>query len=265
MTITVQRRLMWLLAVGQVAVLLGLALYPINSIMIRLPFLMVAFTLWATALALAWPQKPVRWTIAGLPLVLGLVLVLPGRTVDTADLRARMVMALRHYDGVTYLWGGENSFGIDCSGLVRRARMDAEWSYAFAHLDSGAIRRALSLWWFDQSAFAMGQLDRGITVHLDEVENLATCPQYRYLPGDFAILGGVHVVAALGEGTWIEADPSEKKVLILPGIPIAKYVPGGAEDLKVGAKIFIGAAQKQADGSLSAPNVAVGRDIDPPQ
>jgi cell wall-associated NlpC family hydrolase len=136
--------------------------------------------------------------------------------VDTVDLRARMVTALRHYDGVTYVWGGENSLGIDCSGLVRRARMDAEWSYAFARLDPGAIRRALSLWWFDQSAFAMGQLDRGTTIKLSEVESLATCPKERYLPGDFAILGGVHVVAALGDGTWIEADPAAEKVLTLP-------------------------------------------------
>ncbi len=216
MTITVQRRLMWFLAAGQVVVLVGLALYPINSIMIRVPILGLGCTLWATALALAWPYLRWRWSVAALPLVMGLVLVLPGRAVNTADLRARMVVALRHYDGVTYVWGGENAVGIDCSGLVRRARMDAEWSYAFAHLDPGAIRRALSLWWFDQSALAMGQLDRGTTVHLGDVADLATCPQDRYLPGDFAILGGVHVVAALGEGTWIEADPSAEKVLILP-------------------------------------------------
>lgn len=211
-----QRRWMWLLAVGQLVVLLALAVYPINSIMFRLPFLTLLLTLWTTILTLAWPWRRLRWSVVGVPIVLLVVLLLPGRAVDTADLRARSVAALRHYDGVTYLWGGEGSIGIDCSGLVRRARMDAEWSYAFAHLDPGAIRRALSLWWFDQSAFAMGQLDRGITVRLDEVENLATCPHDRYLPGDFAILGGVHVVAALGEGTWIEADPSEKKVLILP-------------------------------------------------
>ncbi len=216
MTTIVQRRLMWLLVVGQVAVLVGLALYPINSIMIRLPMLALGFTLWATALALVWPQRRWRWAVAGLPLAVGLVLLLPGRVVDSEDLRDRMVTALRRYEGVTYVWGGENAVGIDCSGLVRRARMDAEWSCAFAHLDAGAIRRALSLWWFDQSALAMGQLDRGTTVHLGDVANLATCPQNRYLPGDFAILGGVHVVAALGEGTWIEADPAAEKVLILP-------------------------------------------------
>ena len=49
------------------------------------------------------------------------------------------------------------------------------------------------------------------------------------------------------------------------GIPIARYAPGSAADLKVGAKVFVGAARKKADGSLTAPNIAVGRDIDPPQ
>lgn len=216
MTPIAQRRLMWLLAVGQLLVLVGLVLYPINSIMIRLPMLAVGLILWATALALAWPQRRLRWAVASVPLALGIVLLVPGRAVDTADLRARMVAALRHYDGVTYVWGGENAVGIDCSGLVRRACMDAEWSYAFAHIDPGAIRRALSLWWFDQSALAMGQLDRGTTVRLGEVPDLASCPSEHYLPGDFAILGGIHVVAALGDGTWIEADPAAGKVLILP-------------------------------------------------
>jgi len=68
-----------------------------------------------------------------------------------------------------------------------------------------------------------------------------------------------------GQDLLVKYKDGEKKVLIPPGIPIAKYVPGTADDLKVGAKIFVGGAAKQADGTLLAPNVAVGRDIDPPQ
>ena len=68
-----------------------------------------------------------------------------------------------------------------------------------------------------------------------------------------------------GQDLLVKYKDGEKKVQIPPGIPIARYVPGTADDLKVGAKIFIGAAQRQTDGSLNAPNVAVGRDIDPPQ
>jgi hypothetical protein len=68
-----------------------------------------------------------------------------------------------------------------------------------------------------------------------------------------------------GQQLLVKYKDGEKKVLIPTGTPIAKYVPGTAADLKVGAKIFVGGAAKQADGSLLAPNVAVGRDIDPPQ
>ena len=63
----------------------------------------------------------------------------------------------------------------------------------------------------------------------------------------------------------VKYKDGEKKVIVPPGTPIAKYVAGSAADLKVGKKIFVGGAAKQADGSLLAPNVAVGRDIDPPQ
>ncbi len=68
-----------------------------------------------------------------------------------------------------------------------------------------------------------------------------------------------------GQNILVKYKDGEKKVLVPAGIPIAKYAPGTAADLKVGAKIFIGAAKKEADGTFSAPNIAVGRDIDPPQ
>ena len=68
-----------------------------------------------------------------------------------------------------------------------------------------------------------------------------------------------------GQDLLVKYKDGEKKVIVPPGTPIAKYVAGGAEDLKVGKKIFVGGAKKEADGTLLAPNVAVGRDIDPPQ
>src|SRR5262245_38465950 len=68
-----------------------------------------------------------------------------------------------------------------------------------------------------------------------------------------------------GQNLLVKYKDGEKKVIVPPGTPIARYTPGSAADLKVGAKIFVAAAQKQPDGSLIAPNVAVGRDIDPPQ
>src|SRR3954469_17552420 len=68
-----------------------------------------------------------------------------------------------------------------------------------------------------------------------------------------------------GQDLLVKYKDGEKKVLVPACIPIAKYEPGSAEDLKVGKKVFVGGAAKQADGTLLAPNIAVGRDIDPPQ
>jgi hypothetical protein len=68
-----------------------------------------------------------------------------------------------------------------------------------------------------------------------------------------------------GQDLLVKYKDGEKKVIVPPGTPIAKYVAGSAADLKVGQKVFVGGAKKEADGTLLAPNIAVGRDIDPPQ
>ena len=47
-----------------------------------------------------------------------------------------------------------------------------------------------------------------------------------------------------GQDLLVKYKDGEKKVIIPPGIPIAKYVPGSAADLKAGAKIFIGGARR---------------------
>jgi hypothetical protein len=91
-------------------------------------------------------------------------------------------------------------------------------------------------------------------------------PQWDNRPGSTMTNANVATMVAGkdGQDILVKYKDGEKKVLVPPGIPIAKYVPGSAEDLKIGAKIFIGAARKQEDGTLTAPNIAVGRDIDPP-
>ena len=56
----------------------------------------------------------------------------------------------------------------------------------------------------------------------------------------------------------------EKKIVVGPDCPIVSYAPGDKADLKPGAKVFIGAATKQADGTLSTARINVGRDAAPP-
>ena len=68
-----------------------------------------------------------------------------------------------------------------------------------------------------------------------------------------------------GQDLLVKYKDGEKKVAVPPGTPIARTVPGTAADLKVGSKVFVGGARKQDDGTLLAPNITVGRDVDPPQ
>jgi outer membrane lipoprotein SlyB len=63
-----------------------------------------------------------------------------------------------------------------------------------------------------------------------------------------------------GQTLMVKYKDGEKKVVVPPNTPIVSYTPGNPGDLKVGAKIFIVAAKKEADGSLSAPGISVGRD-----
>jgi len=75
----------------------------------------------------------------------------------------------------------------------------------------------------------------------------------------------VEEVAAVGEHEIkLKYKDGEKKIVVGPECPIVAYAPGDKADLKPGAKVFIGAATKEADGSLSAARINVGRDAAPP-
>ena len=56
----------------------------------------------------------------------------------------------------------------------------------------------------------------------------------------------------------------EKKVVVPADAVIVAYTPGEKSELKPGAQIIIFGAQKQADGTLEAQAVNVGRGVAPP-
>ena len=56
----------------------------------------------------------------------------------------------------------------------------------------------------------------------------------------------------------------EKKVIVPPDAAIVTYAPADKSELKAGAQIIIFGAQKQADGTLQAQAVNVGKGIAPP-
>ncbi len=63
-----------------------------------------------------------------------------------------------------------------------------------------------------------------------------------------------------GQTLTLKYKDGEKKVTVSPDTPIVTFAPGDKADLKPGAKIFILAAKKQADGSLQTPRITYGKD-----
>ena len=204
---------LWLLAV---AGLIALVLYPVSTRLTRAGGLLAIFIIWRGVLALAWPHLRLRFAMLGLTGLCAVFLLLPARNVPAADLRDDYTAALRRCDGVRYYWGGENSRGIDCSGLVRRGLIDALFLRGLRTADGGLVRRALFIWWNDTSADALGSGHAGLTVPLFETPSVNALDHSRIQPGDLAVTtNGVHIMVFLGGNQWIEADPGAGRVIIV--------------------------------------------------
>jgi hypothetical protein len=66
-----------------------------------------------------------------------------------------------------------------------------------------------------------------------------------------------------GDAVIIRYKDGEKKILVTPETVIAAVAPGGRADIKPGARVIIFASEKQADGSLLAKVMYVGRYVAP--
>jgi hypothetical protein len=68
-----------------------------------------------------------------------------------------------------------------------------------------------------------------------------------------------------GQVLTLKYKNGEKKILVTQETIIVTYNPGDEADLVPGTKIFIGAAKKQADGTLQAARINYGRNgLTPP-
>jgi hypothetical protein len=72
------------------------------------------------------------------------------------------------------------------------------------------------------------------------------------------------VASVDGDVVVVKYKDGEKKVIISKDTPVVAYAPGEMSEVKPGAQIIIFAAQKQADGTYSAPAINVGRGVAPP-
>ena len=74
---------------------------------------------------------------------------------------------------------------------------------------------------------------------------------------------GTMVTGKDGETLTVKYKDGEKKVVVAPDTVIASVAPGNKDELKPGAQIIIMASDKQADGSVLAKNLYVGRGVTP--
>jgi hypothetical protein len=198
----------------QIFLLVGLVIWPVSYGITRALVLFLLLSICANALIIFWRIKWIRWTCFSLAAIVSLALSLPGRKADDFSLRKRYVTELKKYEGTKYIWGGENRLGIDCSGLIRCAWIDSNLKEGVRTGNPALLRESIALWWFDSSARALRDEYRQKTKLLVNAPNLAGFDHSAILPGDFAVTSdGVHTLAYLGEGKWIEADPGVKKVI----------------------------------------------------
>ena len=78
--------------------------------------------------------------------------------------------------------------------------------------------------------------------------------------------GNVEQTAASSDGQvlTLKYKDGEKKIVVSADTPIVIYVPGEKSELRPGAPIFIAAAKKLEDGTLTTPRINVGRGVAPP-
>jgi hypothetical protein len=73
------------------------------------------------------------------------------------------------------------------------------------------------------------------------------------------------VAVSDGQKLVLKYKDGEKTFIVPANVVIVTYVPATAADLKPGEKIFVAAANKDPDGTLTAPRVTVSRGgVNPP-
>jgi outer membrane lipoprotein SlyB len=73
------------------------------------------------------------------------------------------------------------------------------------------------------------------------------------------------VAVSDGQQLVLKYKDGEKTFIVPTDVVVVTYAPATMADLKPGEKVFVAAAAKQPDGTLSAPNITVSRNgVNPP-
>jgi hypothetical protein len=201
----------------------------------------------------------VRYQPALRMIALGLILAAPLAWAQEAAVRVRGT--IERVDGDTYFVRSRDGSELKLK-LAPKATVTAIVSASLNDIKPGSYvgtaampmadgsQKALEVHIFPESMRGTGEGHRGFDLK----------------PSSTMTNGSVDKASASSDGQvlTLKYKDGEKTIIVPPGIPIVAYVPGDLSELKVGARVFIGAANKQPDGSLQAGRVNVGRGVAPP-
>lgn len=205
---------------GSLTGIIAMVVWPFHDAVLRYGLPLSLAVCWVASLSYAWRWKAARFSLWILPVLAAAPFFLPSKPMDPAKLHDRYISALRRLEGTPYLWGGESRWGIDCSGLPRRALRNALRETGVRTANGAAFREWGRQWWFDSSAKALGENYRGFTRPLGVAGKLEDLDTSSLSAGDLAVTDdGKHVMVFMEADKWIQANPVTWKVDIGRPVP----------------------------------------------
>ncbi len=190
-------------------------LYPIRNTFIKLGILLFVVIIWICLFCLTYLNRKIRYFFLGFTAAILLFCCMPSHQINENKFRQQYVRSLSFYESKPYMWGAENFLAVDCSGLIRQGYIDAGVIYGLKTFNGALVREAVLLWWYDASAKAMRDEYRNRTKQITKAPSINQLDHSKILPGDFAVTqNGAHCLAYLGDGRWIQADPTPNQVTI---------------------------------------------------
>lgn len=182
--------------------------YPVNSFLSRMTLIFLFILFWFSPYVAGVRQKKFILCHLLTTIFLFALPFLLIRNDGKSEIKELYLKNLESFAGTGYYWGGENTIGIDCSGLPRKSMMNA-------YFYTGNFGKSTELWWYDSSAKALKENYRGYTVNVASFSSLKNVDYSLIESGDMAVTAsGAHVIVYLGEQKWIQADPDQGKVVI---------------------------------------------------
>lgn len=183
--------------------------------------------LFALLVYLVWGVRSRRRRV--IPLLFVVILLAGGvgihfvrgqRIADAHALRRAYVRRIHSFGNTLYIWGGESHVGIDCSGLVRIALLEAMAERSFVEGNARLLESAWRFWWRDMTARCMLNRKYGYTRPIGHAKRLSLPGSTQMMAGevlkegDLAVTdNGVHVLVYTGKGCWTEGNPDDGRVV----------------------------------------------------